>query len=86
MALQKIIEKKPEERVEKPVNKLADTELDEKIQKLTKIVFSNNPNLARQAHPILMQLYEEQSRRNAEKFEEHLAKNGTKMDEIINIG
>jgi hypothetical protein len=33
-----------------------------------------------------MGMYEEQSRRNAEKFEEHLEKNGTKIDEIINIG
>ena len=65
---------------------LTDEQLDEKIQKLTRIVFSINSNLARQAQPILMNLYEEQSRRNAIKFEEHLEKNGVKIDEIINIG
>jgi hypothetical protein len=65
---------------------LTDDQLDEKIQKLTRMVFSNNVNLARQAQPILMNLYEEQSRRNSEKFEQHLEKNGIKMDEIINIG
>jgi hypothetical protein len=65
---------------------LTDEQLDEKIQKLSNIVFSNNVNLSRQAQPILMGMYEEQSRRNAEKFEEHLEKNGTKIDEIINIG
>jgi hypothetical protein len=79
-------EVKPKERIDKPVMKLTDDELDEKIQKLTKIVFSRNYNLALQARPILLGLYEEQSRRNAIKFEEHLTKSGVKMDEIINIG
>jgi len=74
-----------EQRIEKSVLELTDEELDTKIQRLTRIVFSNNVNLARQAQPILMGLYEEQSRRNAEKFEAHLKKNGTSMDEIINI-
>jgi len=75
-----------DQRIEKSVLELTDEELDTKIQKLTRIVFSNNVNLARQAQPILMGLYEEQSRRNAKKFEDHLEKNGVKMDEIINIG
>jgi hypothetical protein len=75
-----------DQRIDKPVFELTDEELDAKIQKLTRIVFSNNVNLARQAQPILMGLYEEQSRRNAEKFEKHLEKQGVKMDDIINIG
>ena len=65
---------------------LSDEKLDEKIQKLTRIAFSLNTNLARQARPILLSLYEEQSRRNAEKFEKHLEKSGLKIDEIIDIG
>jgi hypothetical protein len=65
---------------------LTDEKLDEKIQKLTRIAFSNNINLARQAQPILLNLYEEQSRRNAERFEKHLEKSGVKVDDIINIG
>jgi hypothetical protein len=79
-------EEKPKERVEKSILELTDSELDEKIEKLTKIVFSRNMNLAFQAKPLLMSLYDEQSRRNTVKFEEHLAKSGIKMDEIINIG
>jgi hypothetical protein len=78
-------ETKPKERIDKPVMKLTDDELDEKIQKLTRIVFSNNYNLAQQARPILLGLYDEQGRRNSLKFEEHLKKNGTNMEEIINI-
>ena len=63
-----------------------DEELDEKITKLTRIVFSSNYNLGLQAQPILLMYMEEQSRRNSKKFEEHLEKNGVKIDEIINIG
>ena len=68
------------------LSELTDAQLEEKIQKLTRIVFSNNINLSRQADPILRMMYEEQNQRNAKKFEEHLQKNGTKMEEIINIG
>jgi len=72
--------------IEERLVDLTDEKLDEKIQKLTRIAFSNNVNLARQAQPILLNLYEEQSRRNADKFEKHLEKNGVKVDDIINIG
>ena len=72
--------------VEERLVDITDEKLDEKIQKLTQIVFSNNVNLARQAQPHLMDFYAEQSRRNAEKFEDHLKKNGVTMDDIINIG
>ena len=72
--------------IEERLVDLTDEKLDEKIQKLTRIAFSNNINLARQAQPILLNLYEEQSRRNADKFEKHLEKNGVKVDDIINIG
>ncbi len=65
---------------------LTDAQLDEKIQKLSKIVFSSNLNLARQAKYILMTLYEEQSSRNDKKFEEYLKKHGAKTEDIINIG
>ena len=65
---------------------LTDEQLEEKIQKVTRIVFSSNINLAGQAQPHLINLYEEQSRRNALKFEEYVEKHGAKMDEIINIG
>ena len=63
-----------------------DEELNEKISKLTQIVFSNNYNLGMQAQPILFMYMEEQSQRNNKKFEEHLENCGVKMDEIINIG
>ena len=72
--------------VEERLVELSDEKLEEKIQKLTRIAFSNNTNLARQARPILLNLYEEQSRKNTEKFEKHLEKNGVKVDDIINIG
>lgn len=72
--------------VEEKLLELTDEQLDEKIQKVTRIAYSNNWNLSRQARPILLNLVEEQSRRNAEKFEKHLKKSGIKMDEIINIG
>jgi hypothetical protein len=65
---------------------LTDIQIDEKIQTLTKIVFSSNVNLSAQAKPLLMSLYDEQNRRNDKKFEAHLKSNGIKMDEIINIG
>lgn len=71
---------------ESDITKFTDEQLDEKIQKLTRIAFSGNWNLASQARPILMMYIEEQSIRNAKKFEEHLEKNGVKIDEIINIG
>lgn len=68
------------------ITELTDEQLDTKIQKLTRIAYSNNFNLSRQARPLLMLYMEEQSRRNSKKFEEHLEKSGIKVDEIINIG
>ncbi len=73
-------------RTEKSLFEMTDEELEAKIQRLTRIVFSSNWNLSRQAQPILKEMYAEQGRRNDKKFEEHLEKNGVKMDEIINIG
>jgi hypothetical protein len=72
--------------VEQRLADLTDEQLDEKITKLSRIVYSPNVNLARQAYPILLNLIEQQSMRNTKKFEEHVEKSGMKMDEIINIG
>lgn len=65
---------------------LTDEEVEQKIQNLTRIVFSQNVGLARQARPMLMALFEEQSIRNSKKFQEHLDKSGVNVDDIINIG
>ncbi len=67
-------------------SKLTDVQLTEKISKLNQITFSNNLNLARQAYPILQQLYEEQNIRAGKAFEQHLANSGVGLNEIINIG
>lgn len=72
--------------LDQDLSKMTDEQVEEKVNKLYRIVYSKNQNLARQAYPLLMSLYDEQSRRNTKKFEDHLAKSGVKMDEIINIG
>ena len=66
-------------------SELTDEQVEEKIQKLSKIVFSRNMQLSRQAKPILVALYEEQNARSAAKFQEHLNKSGIDVSEIINI-
>lgn len=68
------------------LEKFTDEEIDQKIQKLTNIVFSNNYNLSNQAKPILMLYYEEQARRLDKKFDDYSKNKGIKMDDIINIG
>ena len=68
------------------LSELSDEDLEEKITKLQRILYSSNWNLSKQAKPVLMEMLDEQNRRNNLKFEEHLKKYGAKMDEIINIG
>lgn len=65
---------------------LTDHEIDEKIEKLNKILYSTNVNLARQAYPVYLRLIEERDGRLAKKFEEHLANAGVEVNNIINIG
>lgn len=72
--------------IDQKFSELTDEQLEERIQKLTKIVFSNNTNLSQQAIPILKALYEHQNERNSQKLEEHLEKSGMNLDEVINIG
>ena len=71
---------------EQDVVSMTDIEIDEKINKLTNIVFSNNYALARQAYPLLLQLKAEQNNRITKKLEAHLKKNNSKLDDVINIG
>lgn len=68
------------------MSKLTDEELDEKINKLQKIVFSSNYNLSLQARNILPAYLEEQDMRSERQFQEYSNVSGINLTEIINIG
>lgn len=74
------------DKIEQDITKVSNEELETRIARVSKIVYSPNQNLARQAYPVLLQLEEERNKRQAKQFEQHLANSGVKFNEIINIG
>lgn len=68
------------------ITKINDEQIRKRIEKLMKIVYSKNENLARQAYPLLVALQEEQNERSYKNLTAHMANLSANISDIINIG
>ena len=72
--------------IDENISALTDEELDKKITLLQNILYSGNQNLSNQAANIITRYMNEQQARVTKKFDDHLKKNNTDIDNILNIG
>jgi hypothetical protein len=68
------------------LEKLTDEQLDEKITKLNRIIYSRNANLSIQAQALILVFKEEMQRRLSLALAEHYEDMGEDLDDVINIG
>lgn len=89
-ALGQLIENREVKMINKEFEKLNDEELEQKIVKLQRILYSTNMNLSMQARDILEQYKYEQELRLDKKLTEHFKKRNKNIenneDSPINIG